>query len=46
MPRSNFGRFIAVLWMFVGIAFVAYFTATITTAMTGAATSWRYQRTG
>jgi polar amino acid transport system substrate-binding protein len=34
MPRSNFGRFIAVLWMFVGIAFVAYFTATITTSMT------------
>jgi polar amino acid transport system substrate-binding protein len=34
MPRSNFGRFIAVMWMFVGIAFVAYFTATITTSMT------------
>jgi polar amino acid transport system substrate-binding protein len=34
MPRSNFGRFIAVLWMFVGIAFVAYFTATITASMT------------
>jgi polar amino acid transport system substrate-binding protein len=34
MPRSNFGRFIAVIWMFIGIAFVAYFTATITTSMT------------
>jgi polar amino acid transport system substrate-binding protein len=34
MPKSAFGRFIALLWMFAGIAFVAYFTATITAQMT------------
>jgi polar amino acid transport system substrate-binding protein len=34
MPRSHFGRFIAVVWMFIGIAFVAFFTASITTSMT------------
>lgn len=34
MPRSNWGRLIAVFWMFTGIAFVAYFTATVTASMT------------
>ena len=34
MPRSPLGRLVAVFWMFTGIAFVAYFTAVITTAMT------------
>ena len=34
MPRSWLGRIIAIVWMFLSIAFVSYFTATITTAMT------------
>jgi polar amino acid transport system substrate-binding protein len=34
MPRSNWGRVVAVFWMFTGIAFVAYFTATVTASMT------------
>lgn len=34
MPRSPLGRFVAVFWMFTGIAFVAYFTAIITASMT------------
>ena len=34
MPRSHIGRFVAVIWMFVGLAFVAYFTATITATLT------------
>ncbi len=34
MPRHAFARFIAVIWMFTGVVFVAYFTAQITTSMT------------
>lgn len=34
MPRTWIGRIIAILWMFLSIVFVSYFTATITTAMT------------
>ena len=34
MPRSIWGRVIAIFWMFTGIAFVAYFTATVTASMT------------
>ena len=34
MPRSALGRAIAVLWMFTAVVFVAYFTATVTTALT------------
>lgn len=34
MPKSWAGRIIALMWMFLSIVFVAYFTATITTAMT------------
>ena len=34
MPRSAFGRVIAILWMFTSVVFVAYFTANITTALT------------
>lgn len=34
MPRSGLGRFIAVVWMFTGIAFVAYFTAAVTSSLT------------
>ena len=34
MPRSAFGRAIAVLWMFTAVLFVAYFTATVTSSLT------------
>ena len=34
MPRSGVGRFIAVVWMFTSIIFVAHFTATITASLT------------
>ena len=34
MPRSNWGRVVALFWMFTGIAFVAYFTAIVTASMT------------
>ncbi|MDP4593656.1 MAG: transporter substrate-binding domain-containing protein, partial [Beijerinckiaceae bacterium] len=34
MPRSPVGRVLAVLWMFTGVLFVSYFTATITSALT------------
>lgn len=34
MPRSPVGRLVALFWMFLGIAFVAYFTAVITASMT------------
>ncbi len=34
MPKGALGRIMAVLWMFVAVLFVAYFTATVTTGMT------------
>lgn len=34
MPKSPWGRLLAVVWMFVGVAFVAYFTATLTASQT------------
>jgi len=34
MPKSPGGRFFAVFWMFVGIVFVAYFTAQMTAHLT------------
>jgi polar amino acid transport system substrate-binding protein len=34
MPKGILGRFIAIIWMFIGIIFVAYFTATATTSLT------------
>ena len=34
MPRSGVGRFIAIVWMFTSIIFVAHFTATITASLT------------
>jgi polar amino acid transport system substrate-binding protein len=34
MPRSPFGRVVAVLWMFTAVVFVAYFTATVTSSLT------------
>jgi polar amino acid transport system substrate-binding protein len=34
MPRSPLGRVLAILWMFTGVLFVSYFTATITSALT------------
>jgi polar amino acid transport system substrate-binding protein len=34
MPRSAFGRAIAVLWMFSSVVFVAYFTASVTSSLT------------
>lgn len=34
MPKSPWGRFVAVIWMFSSVIFVAYFTATVTTSLT------------
>jgi polar amino acid transport system substrate-binding protein len=34
MPKGPMGRVIAVIWMFIGVLFAAYFTATITTSLT------------
>jgi polar amino acid transport system substrate-binding protein len=34
MPKGPLGRMLAVLWMFIGVLFVAYFTATVTTSLT------------
>jgi polar amino acid transport system substrate-binding protein len=34
MPRSPLGRFVAVLMMFAGVVFVAFFTAALTTSLT------------
>ncbi len=34
MPASFLGRIIAVIWMFVGVVFVSYFTATVTASLT------------
>ncbi len=34
MPISPLGKFLAVVWMFVGVLFVSYFTATVTAAIT------------
>lgn len=34
MPRSPLGRVVAILMMFVGVVFVAFFTAALTTALT------------
>lgn len=34
MPSSFLGRVIAVIWMFVGVVFVSYFTATVTAQLT------------
>ncbi len=34
MPKSAWGRLIAVIWMFISVVFIAYFTATVTTSLT------------
>ncbi|MBD2163460.1 transporter substrate-binding domain-containing protein [Calothrix membranacea FACHB-236] len=34
MPKGVAGRFIAIIWMFIGVLFVAYFTAAATTSLT------------
>ena len=34
MPKGPWGRIIAVLWMFISVVFIAYFTATVTTSLT------------
>src|SRR5207244_10738034 len=34
MPKSPLARVVAVLWMFVSVVFVAYFTAAVTSALT------------
>ncbi|WP_335021462.1 transporter substrate-binding domain-containing protein [Nostoc sp.] len=34
MPKGALGRLIAVVWMFIGVLFVAYFTASVTTSLT------------
>jgi polar amino acid transport system substrate-binding protein len=34
MPKGVIGRFVAIIWMFIGVLFVAYFTAVATTSLT------------
>jgi polar amino acid transport system substrate-binding protein len=34
MPKSPLGRITSVLWMFISVVFIAYFTATVTTSLT------------
>jgi polar amino acid transport system substrate-binding protein len=34
MPKSAWGRIMAVIWMFISVVFIAYFTATVTTSLT------------
>lgn len=34
MPKSPWGRFIALVWMFMGIVFLSFFTAALTTQLT------------
>ncbi|HLP88305.1 MAG TPA: transporter substrate-binding domain-containing protein [Nostocaceae cyanobacterium] len=34
MPKGPVGRVIAIIWMFIGVLFVAYFTAVATTSLT------------
>jgi polar amino acid transport system substrate-binding protein len=34
MPKSPWGRLMAVIWMFISVVFIAYFTATVTTSLT------------
>ena len=34
MPIRPIGKFIAVIWMFVSVIFISFFTATVTTALT------------
>ncbi|WP_375473981.1 transporter substrate-binding domain-containing protein [uncultured Nostoc sp.] len=34
MPKGVLGRLIAIVWMFIGVLFVAYFTASATTSLT------------
>ncbi|BAY66555.1 extracellular solute-binding protein [Calothrix brevissima NIES-22] len=34
MPKGVIGRVIAIIWMFIGVLFVAYFTAAATTSLT------------
>lgn len=34
MPRSFLGRTMAILWMFTGVVFISYFTATVTASLT------------
>jgi polar amino acid transport system substrate-binding protein len=34
MPKGALGRLFAVLWMFISVVFIAYFTATVTTSLT------------
>lgn len=34
MPKSALGRIMAVIWMFISVVFIAYFTATVTTSLT------------
>jgi polar amino acid transport system substrate-binding protein len=34
MPKGAWGRIMAVIWMFISVVFLAYFTATVTTSLT------------
>ena len=33
MPKGAWGRIMAVIWMFISVVFIAYFTATVTTSL-------------
>jgi polar amino acid transport system substrate-binding protein len=34
MPKGPWGRLMAIIWMFISVVFIAYFTATVTTSLT------------
>ncbi|MEH2183018.1 transporter substrate-binding domain-containing protein [Nostoc sp.] len=34
MPKGVMGRLVGIIWMFIGVLFVAYFTASVTTSLT------------
>jgi polar amino acid transport system substrate-binding protein len=34
MPKGAWGRIMAVIWMFISVVFIAYFTATVTASLT------------
>jgi polar amino acid transport system substrate-binding protein len=34
MPKGAWGRIMAIIWMFISVVFIAYFTATVTTSLT------------
>ena len=46
MPRHKFAHLLAILWLFTGVVFVAFFTAQLTAFADRRADSWRHQRPG